>query len=137
MTQDITPKDLGKRIAMLREIQGISREQFADKLGMTSAGYGKIERGETDVSFMRLQSIAKALKMSLSEILKMAEGGVYIFSGTFAESHYSIAQANNSVVGQVNNISKDKGEWLEHTLLNIQETLQKFDKRLSRLEEKI
>ncbi|MEY4710453.1 MAG: hypothetical protein RIS28_1585 [Bacteroidota bacterium] len=40
-------------IKKIRELKGIARNDMASMLGITLNGYGKIERGEVDISINR------------------------------------------------------------------------------------
>jgi transcriptional regulator with XRE-family HTH domain len=61
---------VGESVKNYRELRKITREDMADQLGMTVSGYGKIERGETDVPLSRLEMIADVLGVSVSQILQ-------------------------------------------------------------------
>ena len=61
---------VGESLKNYRELKKITREDMADQLGMTVSGYGKIERGETDVPLTRLEQISKVLGVSVSQILQ-------------------------------------------------------------------
>lgn len=61
-------KKLGKRIRTLRLAQGINQEALATDAGIERSYMGAIERGERNPSYDKLVSIAKALKISLSEL---------------------------------------------------------------------
>jgi transcriptional regulator with XRE-family HTH domain len=63
-------KKFGKRIRGLRQIRGYSQEDFADKCGLHRNYVGAVERGERNITFEGAASIAKALKISLSELFK-------------------------------------------------------------------
>ena len=63
---------LGKAIRDKRLEQGFSQENFADKCGVHRTYIGSIERGERNVSLKNLLTIATALKMKTSELLKLA-----------------------------------------------------------------
>jgi len=63
---------LGKAIRDKRLEQGFSQEKFADKCGVHRTYIGSIERGERNVSLKNLLTIATALKMKTSELLKLA-----------------------------------------------------------------
>ena len=47
---------------------GVSQEEFADLCGLDRTYVGGIERGERNVSLVNLEKLAKALKISLSEL---------------------------------------------------------------------
>lgn len=41
--------NLSEKLKFMRMFKGLSQEQVAEQLGLSTVGYGKIERGETDV----------------------------------------------------------------------------------------
>jgi transcriptional regulator with XRE-family HTH domain len=59
-----------KNIKNIRELKNISREFVAGELGMSTSGYGKIERGEVDLNVSKLFKIAKILDVPVSFIFK-------------------------------------------------------------------
>jgi transcriptional regulator with XRE-family HTH domain len=63
-------KKFGKRIRQLRQARGFSQEDFADKCGFHRNYIGGVERGERSITFEGAASIAKTLKISLSELFK-------------------------------------------------------------------
>jgi transcriptional regulator with XRE-family HTH domain len=63
-------KKLGKRIAGLRKERGFSQEGFAHECGFHRSYMGALERGEKNVTLAMLNKVAKALKISLSELFK-------------------------------------------------------------------
>lgn len=60
----------GKRVRQLRLARGFSQESLADEVGLHRTYIGNIERGEESVSIDNVAKIAKALKVSLSELFK-------------------------------------------------------------------
>ena len=63
-------KKLGKRVAELRRKRGFSQEEFAHECTFNRSYMGAVERGEKNISLAMTNKIAKALKMSLSELFK-------------------------------------------------------------------
>jgi transcriptional regulator with XRE-family HTH domain len=59
-----------KNIKKIRELKGLTREHIADELKMSTSGYGKIERGEVDLTISKLMKIAKILDVSVEFIFK-------------------------------------------------------------------
>ena len=55
---------------------------MAQNLSMTTAGYSKIERGETDLSVNRLADIAKILEVDISTIWNFDEKQIFNISNT-------------------------------------------------------
>lgn len=63
-------KRLGRRIAELRKKRGFSQEAFAHECGFHRAYMGAVERGEKNITLAMTNKVAKALKISLSELFK-------------------------------------------------------------------
>lgn len=59
-----------ENIRQLREERKFSQEEMAEKLGISKNGYGKIERGESDIKLTRLVQIADILDIDVVEIMK-------------------------------------------------------------------
>jgi transcriptional regulator with XRE-family HTH domain len=57
----------------MRTVKGLSQEDMAEKLGISPNGYGKIERGETDIQWSRLEQIAEVLGITVKELLNLNE----------------------------------------------------------------
>lgn len=60
----------GTRVRELRLSKGYSQESFAAKCGLDRTYVGGIERGERNVAIRNIESIAKALDMTLSELME-------------------------------------------------------------------
>ena len=61
--------NLSERIRQIRLQKGLSQENMADMLGLSTTAYGDVERGRTELSFSRLENIAKLLDMPLPDLL--------------------------------------------------------------------
>jgi hypothetical protein len=76
--------EVGHKIRRIREIKGIKQETIANQIGIAVSSYGKIERGEIQLSVERLKSIAEALELPVNSILEYDEGVNNFFnSNTF------------------------------------------------------
>jgi transcriptional regulator with XRE-family HTH domain len=60
----------GKALRERRRKLGVSQEEFADLCGLDRTYVGGIERGERNVALVNLEKLARALKMSLSELFR-------------------------------------------------------------------
>jgi len=61
---------LGKRIRDLRKEQKLTQEQLATEIRVTSAYVGFIEQGKRNPSLNTLDTIARALGVKMSDLLK-------------------------------------------------------------------
>ena len=63
-------KDIGTRIRREREKLGLSREKFAEIVGLSTYYIGQIERGDRNMSLETLFRISESLNVSTDYILK-------------------------------------------------------------------
>ncbi|REA62479.1 XRE family transcriptional regulator [Dyadobacter luteus] len=61
--------NLSERIRQIRMQKGLSQENMADMLGLSTTAYGDMERGRTDISLGRLENISKILDIELPDLL--------------------------------------------------------------------
>ncbi len=64
---------LRQNIRDTREQKKLTQEELAEKLGLSVTGYAKIERGETQINYDRLEKIAKALEVGVGELIPLQE----------------------------------------------------------------
>lgn len=57
-------------IRKIRELKNLTREYVAEEVKMSMSGYGKIERGEVDLTVSKLIKISKVLDVSIEFIFK-------------------------------------------------------------------
>lgn len=68
--QKIFLNKLGKKIRNIRERKSIAQEKLAILAGIDRSFLGRIERGEKNISVLKLKKIAKALDIPLVSFLK-------------------------------------------------------------------
>lgn len=59
---------INENIQRIREMRGFTQEHMAESLNMSVSAYGKIERGESGLSFEKAKSISKILGISLNDL---------------------------------------------------------------------
>ena len=62
---------IGKRLRGLRESRGWSQEELAEKSDLDPTYIGGIERGRRNPSLVSLVKLARALKISLPDLLRV------------------------------------------------------------------
>jgi len=63
-------KKIGDRIRQFRVMRDLSQDNIADEIGMSAGNFGKIERGEIDISSSHLLQIAKVLKINITDLFE-------------------------------------------------------------------
>ena len=89
------PLSIGTKIKKLRELRNYTQEYMAEQLDMSHIGYGKIERNETEVTYRKLEEIAKILDMKVIDLVGFDDAQCFVNI-----SHNSNSN-NNSNLGQI------------------------------------
>ena len=58
-----------EKIRNIRELKNLTQEYMAEKLGITQAGYSKIENGSTVLTYAKLTQIASILDINIEDII--------------------------------------------------------------------
>ncbi|MES2797740.1 MAG: helix-turn-helix transcriptional regulator [Bacteroidota bacterium] len=62
--------EIGEKIRQARLQKGLSQENVADSLHISTTAYGDIERNKSEISVTRLLKICQILEVPIEEILK-------------------------------------------------------------------
>jgi len=65
---DKTTKDIAKNLKQVRLAKGLTQIELADKAGINSNAYAKIERAERNPSLDTLEKLIKALGIKSSDV---------------------------------------------------------------------
>lgn len=79
LTPQTMPGKINDNIKSIRELRSYTQEYMAFKLGITQAGYSKIERDACKINFDRLEEIAAVLDVSLQSIISF-DGNLHLYS---------------------------------------------------------
>jgi transcriptional regulator with XRE-family HTH domain len=60
--------DFGKRVREIRKDKGLSQEAFADLAGVDRSYMGQIERGEQNLSLIKIYKIAEVLDVEIHKL---------------------------------------------------------------------
>jgi len=91
--------ELSDQIKFIRSSKGWTQEDVAEKLDISTHAYSKIERGETDVNFSRLQQIAKVMEIELPHLLGLNDKNIFNFTGD-NNTQFHHWQINSSSIEQ-------------------------------------
>jgi transcriptional regulator with XRE-family HTH domain len=95
--------NLSERIRQIRLQRGLSQENMADMLGLSTTAYGDVERGRTELSFSRLENIAKSLDVPLPELLGFE-------SVTMSETEW-LRQENTRLLAVNSRLQNEVEQW--------------------------
>jgi len=60
----------GKRIRELRKEQGLTQAELAEKIGLSTNFIGMVERGERNITVLKVFKIAKAFNITLAKFFE-------------------------------------------------------------------
>ncbi|HIG8873016.1 TPA: helix-turn-helix domain-containing protein [Raoultella terrigena] len=91
---------LAFHIRDLREERGITQAEIAEKLGMTSAGWGKIENGKSSLSVENLMKFCKVAGIGTNETILLAEKSARELLNKGWAVSYSSVEDDNLIDGK-------------------------------------
>lgn len=65
----IQPENIAEKIRLTRIKKGLSQENMADMLKISTTAYGDIERNKTELTIPRLMRIAQVLDLGFAELM--------------------------------------------------------------------
>ena len=67
---------IGHKIKKLRELKNLTQEHIAKSIGVTQGAYSRMELGETEITYSRLEKISEQLGMKPEEVIAFNESVV-------------------------------------------------------------
>lgn len=71
---------IGQKIKKLRELKNLTQSHLASELGLTQSAYSKIELGESEVTYGRLEKISAVLGLKPEEVIAFNDQMVFNIS---------------------------------------------------------
>ena len=121
-----------EKIRNMRELKNFTQEYMAEQLGITQAGYSKIESGNTKLTYNKIEEISKVLGVQTEELLAFD-------SQKYFNSFNNVKGSNNGSVtiqvedGDIKSLYEDKIRLLEKLLFNTERELQSYRDRYGEL----
>lgn len=130
---------VNEKIRFLRENKNLTQDQMAERLGMSTNGYAKIERGETRLTIPKLEQIVEIFDTDVLELMSLGEKIVYfqdsdnhsinIINPTSQDLTAEIIQLKQTITHQ-QEILEAKNQLIEAQKLQL-ESLQKIINKFS------
>ena len=119
---------IGDNLRKIREIKGIKQDAVAKQLGITTNGYGKIERGESAINIDRLEQIATILGITAMDIMQFDESIIFNIN----------TMTNSAPNGIVNNysITTEERDLLLAQIKSLNEVVERQNKLIDLLMKK-
>ncbi|WP_029272533.1 helix-turn-helix transcriptional regulator [Flavobacterium sp. KJJ] len=117
------------KIKSIRELKNYTQEYMAEQLGVTQAGYSKIEKGKTILSYVKLVEIARILEVSVEDIISFDS------ERYFSSFNKVIGNNNGSILINTENTSTLKLLY-EDKIMLLEKLLSKTEAELERYKDK-
>ena len=120
---DLRTMHIGQKIKKLRELKNLTQTHLADQLGVSQSAYSKIELGESEVTFSKLEKISEALGMKPEEVIAFNESMVFNITNNpnggnvFSHiNHNSISETERQLYQDQINLLKEEVSYLKQML---------------------
>ena len=113
MGQEHLKATIIKNIKRLREERGLSQEQMAEALEMSTSGYNNVERGSADVCVSRVEQIAVLLNVQPAALFEFESAQIFNISqnkyvqGTGARAENMQFSSNEYVQRYIEHLEKE------------------------------
>jgi transcriptional regulator with XRE-family HTH domain len=122
------------KIKSIRELKNYTQEYVADQLGVTQAGYSKIEKGKTILSFAKLVEIARILEVSVEDIISFDSQRYFkSFNSVKGNSNNGEIIINSDDSEALKQLYEDKIALLEKLLLRTEQELERYKEKFGNL----
>jgi transcriptional regulator with XRE-family HTH domain len=68
---------IGHKIKKLRELKNLTQEHMAKSIGISQGAYSRMELGDTEITYTKLEKISEELVMKPEEIIAFNESLVF------------------------------------------------------------
>ena len=93
--------EVHETVRTMREMNQLTQEEMAEKLGISVNGYSKLERGVSKFSLEKLERIANIFNINVSELYSAKEKGFFCFFSENSQNN-STYYANSDAVASEN-----------------------------------
>lgn len=93
--------NIGTKIKKLRELKNLTQEHMATVIGVTQSAYSRLEMGETEITYSKLERIAGELGMKPEEVIAFNESMVF---------NVMHNQTGNGLIIQNNSLNNEERE---------------------------
>lgn len=94
---------VNEKIRFLRESNNLTQDEVAEKLGMSTNGYAKIERGESRLSIQKLEQIVEVFNTDILELMSLGEKNIIYFENSESNNSLNIINPNaQDLISEIN-----------------------------------
>jgi transcriptional regulator with XRE-family HTH domain len=122
---DLRTMHIGQKIRKLRELKNLTQTHMAQELGVTQSAYSKIELGESEVTYSRLERISGVLGMKPEEVISFNDQLVFNISNNPYGGNVFSHIDQNGITENERKLYKDQVDSLKDEVAHLKEMLAK------------
>jgi transcriptional regulator with XRE-family HTH domain len=103
--------NIGTKIKKLRELKNLTQEHMASVIGVTQSAYSRLELGETEITYSKLERIAGELGMKPEDVISFNES--MVFNVMHNQTGNGLIIQNNTLVNEERDLYKLQIETLK------------------------
>jgi transcriptional regulator with XRE-family HTH domain len=122
---DLRSLHIGQKIKKLRELKNLTQMHMAQQLGVTQSAYSKMELGESEVTYKRLERISEVIEMKPEEVISFNESMVFNVMNNQNGGNV-FGDINNSISDTERKLYQDQIDLLKAEVAHLKEMLAKI-----------
>ena len=116
--------NIGTKIKKLRELKNLTQEHMATVIGVTQSAYSRLEMGETEITYSKLERIAGELGMKPEEVIAFNE--IMVFNVMHNQTGNGLIIQNNSLNNEERELYKLQIETLKEEVAYLKKIIDNF-----------
>jgi transcriptional regulator with XRE-family HTH domain len=122
---DLRTMHIGQKIKKLRELKNLTQTHLAQELGVTQSAYSKIELGESEVTYSKLEKISEVLGMKPEDVISFNESMVFNVMHN-NNGHNGFVINNNNITDNERKLYENQIKFLLDEVTHLKEMLTKL-----------
>ncbi|MWB93257.1 helix-turn-helix domain-containing protein [Flavobacterium sp. GA093] len=127
------PTSIKNKIKSIRELKNYTQEYMAKQLGVTQAGYSKIEKGITILSYEKLTAIAEILEVSVEDIISFDRQRYFNSFNNVKGNNNGSVLINSDNTATLKKLYEDKIKLLEKLLERTERELERYKEKFGEI----
>jgi len=132
-SEKIMAATIKNKIKNIRELKNYTQEYMAERLGVTQAGYSKIEKGKTSLSYEKLVEIGRILDVRVEDIISFDYDKYFNNYNKITGNNNGSILINTDNTAILKELYEDKIQLLEKLLNRTENELERYKDRFGEI----
>jgi transcriptional regulator with XRE-family HTH domain len=123
---DLRTLHIGQKIKKLRELKNLTQSHVAQQLGVTQSAYSKMELGESEVTYSKLERISDVLGMKPEEVIAFNDQMIFNISNNQYGGNVFSHIDQNGITENERKLYHDQIDLLKNEVAHLKEMIAKL-----------